>query len=112
MFYENFLNLCLKVGKSPSSVVTEVGINKSAVTNWKKGRNPTNSNISKLADYFGISVKELVGTTLSVSDSDTKQAAAPKDSSLVDEFTRLFSELTPENQNMVIAEMLKRRRES
>lgn len=70
MFYENFKNLCQKAGKSPSFVVTEIGLNKSAVTSWKKGANPTNSNLVKIAHYFGVSVDELLGKKNTVSDSD------------------------------------------
>ena len=71
MFYENFKNLCQKVGKSPSFVVTEIGLNKSAVTSWKKGANPTNSNLVKISHYFGVSVDELLGKKDAVSESDT-----------------------------------------
>lgn len=61
MFFENFLNLCTKVGKSPSAVVTEVGLNKSAVTSWKNGIKPTNSTIAKLSNYFGVPAEDLIG---------------------------------------------------
>lgn len=71
MFYENFKNLCQKAGKSPSFVVTEIGLNKSAVTSWKKGANPTNSNLVKISHYFGVSIDELLGKKNTVSDSDT-----------------------------------------
>lgn len=71
MFYENFKNLCQKAGKSPSFVVTEIGLNKSAVTSWKKGANPTNSNLVKISHYFGVSVDELLGKKDTVSESDT-----------------------------------------
>ena len=71
MFYENFKNLCQKAGKSPSFVVTEIGLNKSAVTSWKKGANPTNSNLVKISHYFGVSVDELLGKKDAVSESDT-----------------------------------------
>ena len=115
MFFENFSNLCAKVGKSPSAVVTEIGLNKSAVTSWKKGTNPTNATILKLSNYFGVSVEVLTGPKQkrAVSDSDTaqnRQAAAQEDSGLPEEFARLFMSLSPENQNAVIAEMLKRQR--
>ena len=77
MFFENFSNLCAKVGKSPSAVVTEIGLNKSAVTSWKKGTNPTNATILKLSNYFGVPVEVLTGPKQkrAVSDSDT---ALPK----------------------------------
>ena len=81
MFYENFKNLCQKAGKSPSFVVTEIGLNKSAVTSWKKGTNPTNSNLVKISHYFGVSVDELLGKKNTVSESDT---ALPKGAEHID----------------------------
>lgn len=136
MFFENFLSFCVKAGESPSSVVTKIGLNKSAVTSWKKGTNPTNATLLKLATYFGISVEDLTGREpaaapllpnapgdpetgpeaqkKAVSESDTAQnhpAAAQRDGSLADAFSHLFMSLSPENQVAVIAEMLKRQRE-
>lgn len=61
MFFENFLAFCVKNGESPTSVVTKIGLNKSAVTSWRKGTNPTNTTLLKLANYFNISVEELTG---------------------------------------------------
>ena len=58
-FYSNFLSMCNSIGKTPSKVVTEVGLKKSAVTRWKAGGNPTDATAQKIADYFGVSVSEL-----------------------------------------------------
>ena len=59
MFYDNFVRLCVKKGKSPSAVALELGINKSAVSNWKRRKNgPSDANIQKIADYFEVSVSE------------------------------------------------------
>lgn len=58
-FYSNFLTMCNSVGKTPSKVVTEVGLKKSAVTRWKAGGNPTDATAQKIADYFGVPVSEL-----------------------------------------------------
>lgn len=58
-FYENFLNLCVKAGKSPSRVVLDIGLKKSAVTRWKNGGLPTDATIKRLADYFGVSFQWL-----------------------------------------------------
>ncbi|WP_369284003.1 hypothetical protein [Oscillibacter sp. GMB15532] len=41
----------------------------------------------------------------------TSKATTPESSGLADEFARIFVQLTPENQNRIIAEMLKRQRE-
>lgn len=113
MFYDNFIKLCNQAGKAPSFVAEEIGLKKSAVTSWKKGRTPTDANLHKIASYFGVTVESLIDKKNTVSDSDTaqnQQAAAPKGSGLPEEFARLFMSLSPENQNAVIAEMLKRQR--
>lgn len=58
-FYSNFLSMCNSIGKTPSKVVMEVGLKKSAVTRWKAGGNPTDATAQKIADYFGVPVSEL-----------------------------------------------------
>lgn len=63
VFYDNFLKYCNLVGKSPTAVLSEVGISKSANTRWQKGEKPTPANVLKLADYFGISPEDLTGST-------------------------------------------------
>lgn len=60
MFYNNFVKLCNSINKSPSAVVLEIGLQKSTVTRWKKGSIPTDATAQKIADYFGISVAELM----------------------------------------------------
>ena len=60
MFYDNYIRLCEKIGKSPSAVAIENGITKSNVTYWKKGRNmPSDVTLAKLAAYFGCTVSDL-----------------------------------------------------
>lgn len=60
MFYDNFLRLCNQKGVSPSAAVVEMGFQKSVVTRWKKSI-PTDENKLKIANYFGVSVDELIG---------------------------------------------------
>lgn len=60
-FYNNFVRLCNRVGKSPSRVVLDIGGTKSAITRWKNGSTPTDATAMKIAEYFGVSVKELTG---------------------------------------------------
>lgn len=71
MFYDNFINLCNRIGKPPTTVILEVGLNRAAATAWKKGVVPRDATLAKLADYFGITVDELMGKTKAVSNSDT-----------------------------------------
>ena len=62
MFYDIFLQLCNSVNKAPSAVVQELGMNKSAVTNWKTRQTPPrDSTLRKIADYFNVSVDYLLG---------------------------------------------------
>lgn len=61
MFFEIFLELCQKRGKSPSAVAKDLKIASGTVTEWKKGRIPQNATLLKLADYFGASVDYLLG---------------------------------------------------
>ena len=59
MFYYNFVNLCNKIGKSPSAVAEEIGFKRSVVTRWSKGSLPRQATLQKIADYFGVSLAEL-----------------------------------------------------
>lgn len=62
MFWENFLVECAKKQKSPAVVVEELGLSNSMPTSWKNGALPQVKNRKKIADYFGITVEELMGT--------------------------------------------------
>lgn len=59
-FYENYVRLCNLLKKSPSAVALEIGIEKSTVTRWSKGSKPNKATQIKIADYFGISVADLM----------------------------------------------------
>jgi transcriptional regulator with XRE-family HTH domain len=52
VFYNNYINLCNKVNKSPSAVAEEMGFKRSVVTAWKNGRMPRQATLQKIADYF------------------------------------------------------------
>lgn len=62
LFWENFVSQCEKLEKSPTVVVEELGFKRSAVTSWKNGTLPQVKNRKRIADYFGITVEELMGT--------------------------------------------------
>lgn len=60
-FYNNYVRLCAERKMSPSSVALAIGLKKSNVTYWKTARNnPSDVTLAKIADFFGISVSELV----------------------------------------------------
>lgn len=60
-FYNAYLNMCNKKGESPSRVALNCGISKASVNRWKHGYQPTDANLQKLADYFGVTVDYLLG---------------------------------------------------
>lgn len=62
-FYENYVRLCNRVGKAPTTVAEETGISRATASRWSRGMAPSYPNLMKIADYFGISVGELVGAT-------------------------------------------------
>lgn len=75
MIYDNFLDLCNSVGKTPSAVALEIGISKTSVNRWKNGGGVTDATALKIARYFGITVDEL-------KNGIKKQPSIPKDEEL------------------------------
>lgn len=75
MFYDKYRHLCESRGKSPSRVALELGISKGTVSTWKNlGRTPKTEYLQKIADYFGVSVDQLL------SDPDIEKAPAAQSS--------------------------------
>lgn len=60
MFYDLLSKLCAENGISISALLENVGVDRSAASRWKKGTEPSNQTKKKLADYFGITVSELM----------------------------------------------------
>jgi len=60
-FYEKYRQLCSELGKSDNAVAAEIGLSNSTVTTWKQGAIPRRPTLKRVADYFGISVEELMG---------------------------------------------------
>lgn len=60
-FYENYLKMCEKAGKTPSAAALEMGLSKPTVNRWKKGGGATDATALKVASYFGVTVEELTG---------------------------------------------------
>ena len=62
LFFDNFDRYCKQLGKTNSEVTKAIGLDPSSCTGWRNGSVPRNSTLKKLADYFGITVEELMGT--------------------------------------------------
>ena len=105
--------------KEQRDFAAQLGITPSMVSEWRRRKSASfNRRLPEIADALGTTTEYLLTGNgpkqkRAVSDSDTaqnRQAAAQEDSGLPEEFARLFMSLSPENQNAVIAEMLKRQR--
>lgn len=59
-FWDVFTNLCAQKGESATSVLTDLGLSKGNAARWKSGGGPTLSTAAKIAEYFGVSIDELV----------------------------------------------------
>lgn len=94
MFWENFVRECEKIEKYPSYVAEELGFNKSAVTSWKNGSLPRVTSRKKIADYFGITVEELMGTK-------KEPAGMGGLDKQMQEIVELLNNATPEQRNAV-----------
>lgn len=60
-FYGRYVEMCNRIGKSPSAVAIEIGLSKPSVNRWKNGGSPTDATAQKIASYFGVSVGYLLG---------------------------------------------------
>lgn len=100
-FYKNFLSLCNSIGKTPSRVVLDIGLKKSAVTRWKSGGNPTDATAEKIADYFGVTVEDLL--------SEDESKPAPDQGSELTEVQRealaVIQEMSDDQLRVFIAAM-------
>jgi transcriptional regulator with XRE-family HTH domain len=64
VFYDIFKELCDKKGVSPSRACLEMNLSRSLGAKWKNtGANPSFDVLSKIADYFGVSIDYLLGNT-------------------------------------------------
>lgn len=84
-FYENYLRLCEKAGKTPSGAALEMGLSKPTVNRWKKGGGLTDATALKVAAYFGVTVAELKG-------EEQKEKPTPGEGSRLDVEAKAFAE--------------------
>lgn len=60
-FFERFSALCKDRGETPNSVAKIIGASSGSVTAWKRGADPRNATLAKIADYFGVTTDYLLG---------------------------------------------------
>ena len=53
-FYTEYVKLCSKEGKKPTTIAKELGLKGAHVSRWKNGSFPTDTILFKICDYFGV----------------------------------------------------------
>ena len=61
IFYSSYISLCAKHNKSASKVAEEIGLSRASANGWRNGAMPSEVNLQKIADYFGVTVQYLKG---------------------------------------------------
>lgn len=92
MFWKNFVSLCNKHHKSPNRVCADLGYSAAIATKWKNGSAPRYTTLDKIADYFGITVEDLLRDP-DEQPTDTAPAVL-EPSSVTSEIYKLIDELT------------------
>lgn len=97
-FVQNIKELCKKKGVKPTIACEESGAGKNFLNHIEtRGSKPSVEKVQMLADYLGVTTSELLGE---------KKAPAAEDSSEREkEFIQLFQKLTPEQQDMILAQL-------
>ena len=71
MFYDRFTALCENKKTSPTRAAIDMGFSNSITTKWKKtGATPDGVTLAKIAEYFGITVDELLGKEKQPADGE------------------------------------------
>lgn len=85
MFYDNYVALCASVNKTPAYVGRELGIDKSTISCWKARKTkPSDVNAQKIADYFGVTVEELMGKGIKKDPIPKDEAVSPAAQEILD----------------------------
>mgnify|MGYP001010259791 FL=1 len=103
MFYKKFIELCNENRVTPSYVGNQIGVSKAAVSGWKTGSMPRDTQLAKIADYFGVPFSYFSEET-----PETEKSPAPDRET--EDFARYFAMLTPEHQQQIrsaMAELIK-----
>ncbi|MBQ8173926.1 MAG: helix-turn-helix transcriptional regulator [Clostridia bacterium] len=94
MFWDNFVKLCNERNTKPNPVAKELGLSSGSVTAWRNGVVPRDTALQKIAEYFGVTVSDLI---------EEKKPA--QDGGQVEEFIRLYSSLSPELQEAFLVQL-------
>lgn len=99
-FVQNVKDHCAKKGVKPTVACAESGAGKDMISNLiNRGTVPSITRVQLLAQYLGCTVSDLLG-----------EEPTPPDP-VRQEFIRLFDGMSAQQQNELLADMLRRQRE-
>lgn len=96
MFFDNYVNQCIKKGISPTAAALEMGFHRSEVTRWGRGTTPRRANLLKMATYFGCTADDLLSeikTPATESDGLTREEL---------ELIKAFRSVSPETRSAML----------
>lgn len=106
MFKQNFIKICTERGVAPTSVLKQIGLSNATFSCWNDDSIPRQTTLVKIADYFGITVEDLLRDP---SEPQTAPAqATPETDPLLDEFAQLLDQLTVKELRELKAFMLEK----
>lgn len=73
-FYQKYVALCTNSKITPSAAAQKMGISKTTVHRWKNGGGVTDANLQIIANYFGVSVDDLIGDDSVKKEKPTAQS--------------------------------------
>lgn len=118
MFYQNLIRLCTERGTTPTEVCHSIGLAGSAATKWKSGAIPRDTTLKKIANYFGVSVDDLLRIHADIRVDLQLFAADPvenkeKEPTNMEALEKLMEDMTKEellDLNRKLAEVLSRKK--
>lgn len=74
MFYDRLLELCESSGIRPTTLLSNMGMSKGSLANWKEGKLPTGEVLVRFSEHFGVSIDYLAlgkeSSSISKEDQD------------------------------------------
>ena len=96
-FVQKVKFLCLQKGITPTNACKESGVGGSFLSDINRGQVPSVAKVQMLAEYLGVTTSDLLGEKIS-------PVGLPANGR-EEEFTQLFSQLTPDQQELVLAQL-------
>ena len=105
MFKNRFIKLCNTKGVAPTAVCQAIGLTSSAFSNWNDQSMPRAATLQKFADYFGITVEELLGSdepTLPAKEEPPTAAMGNEGYDRMSRLLKAFGQLSPDDQEFIL----------